>query len=112
MRKGRAVVICVLAAIIVGVVVISASRRHEPVYQNKRLSEWIAELDSAGRKRAHAVTALREIGTNAVPFLMQSLGPGDSLRKMKLIQLARKQTVVKVPFRLAYERQATVLKAF
>jgi HEAT repeat protein len=112
MRKSRAIVVCVLAAIIVGAVVISASHRHDPVYQKKRLSEWIAQLDSEGRKRAQAVKALREIGTNAVPYVMQSLGPGDSPRKMKLIQLARKQTVVKAPFRLAYERQSTVLKAF
>jgi hypothetical protein len=74
MRKGRVIVVRVLAAIIVGAVVISTSHHHDPVYENKRLSEWIAELDSAGRKRAHAVRVLREIGTNAVPYLMQTLG--------------------------------------
>jgi hypothetical protein len=112
MRKARAIIVGVLAAIIVAVVVTSAVRPHEPVYENKRLSEWIAELDVAGRKRAHAVTALREIGTNAVPYLMQTLGPGDSPRKMKLIKLSRQQTLVKLPFRTGYERQEMVLKAF
>lgn len=114
MRKGRAIVVCILAAIIVGGVVTSASRRHEPVYQNKRLSEWIDELDGwpGSRKRSQAVRALREIGTNAVPYLMHSLGASDSRLKMKLIQVARKQTVVKLPFRLAHERQAMVLRAF
>jgi HEAT repeat protein len=97
--------------------VIARSHRHDPVYQHKRLSKWINELesdelDSAGLKSSQAVRAIREIGTNAVPYLVQSLRASDSPLQTKLVQWASVQNIVRLPFRPLQEHQSAVLKAF
>jgi len=47
----------------------------EPTYEGRTLSDWLKDLSntSAGRKYAPAARAFREMGTNAVPFLLMRL---------------------------------------
>jgi hypothetical protein len=58
-----------------------------------------------------ASRAIREIGTNAVPHLLQTIYSRDPVWKTKLITLWRKQKWVKLPFRTAVEKQERALPA-
>lgn len=47
----------------------------EPTYEGRTLSDWLKDLSNtpAGEKYAPAARAFREMGTNAVPFLLMRL---------------------------------------
>ncbi len=65
-----------VTAVVVLVLFASAcgSRSHQPVYNGKPLSEWLSELtedqNNPDDTRDQAQEAIREIGTNALPFLL------------------------------------------
>jgi HEAT repeats len=98
-----------LAVVISGVLVATALlaivlQPRESTYQGKRLSKWINRtnfgLDQVfvsqgitmilGEPRNHqqVQTALREIGTNAIPFLLAKAKSKDGLRPVERIYLA------------------------
>jgi hypothetical protein len=45
MKRGHLITVCLLAAIVVVAVMAYAPRQREPVYQGKKLSGWLPELD-------------------------------------------------------------------
>src|SRR5437660_11441199 len=75
MRK-RGVYLIVAILVVAGVLVAVFNREREPEYGGKRLSEWVEQYadhsDSLGQK-AEAADAIRHIGTNAVPYLIEWL---------------------------------------
>ncbi len=58
-----------------------------------------------------AAQAIREIGTNAIPYLLRRIYSQDPLWKTKLVDVWRKQNWVKLPFNTATEKQARALPA-
>lgn len=58
----------------------------EPTFKNKTLSDWIGDLtlDNSETNRVQAREALRQIGTNAIPFLMKELQTLDNLNVKNL----------------------------
>ncbi|MEW6302827.1 MAG: hypothetical protein AB1705_05105 [Verrucomicrobiota bacterium] len=63
--------------------------RSEPTYQGKRLSEWAQQFGtnnwSANRAQAkEAEFAIQQIGTNAIPLLLELAGTRDSALKKRL----------------------------
>jgi len=96
----------------VGLFVLSpVMRAAEPTYQSKALSEWLDELngrptveDFAEAKRRNldeaaaftvhrerAEKAIRQIGTNAVPTLLEILGVTDKTRRRVLSRLENRE---------------------
>jgi hypothetical protein len=86
MKKHRTVGLIVAVVILVAVAVAyalwprkpikPAERVEQPIYQGKGLSRWVTEASgifSSQDERARAREALRQIGTNALPFLLQSI---------------------------------------
>src|SRR5258707_3312351 len=73
MRKRWFWAISGVGVLAVGVLAV-ATREREPVYGGRKLSEW-AEMYMYGLRRdasndtQQAVRAIREIGTNAIPYL-------------------------------------------
>jgi HEAT repeat protein len=76
----------VVGLILVGLCLISVQTRNEPVYQGKTLTQWLKQLDDGDafgissssrptftRKQTEAAEAIRAIGTNALPFLMEDI---------------------------------------
>jgi hypothetical protein len=91
-----------VAAVIIGIVYIASPR--EPVYQGKTLSEWIAPfcrqtakgLDAPGgpehfEELEPVRQAVRQIGTNGVPFLIARLNHRESGLHREARQLSEKQ---------------------
>jgi hypothetical protein len=69
----------------------------EPVYQGRRLTQWLESFDtSSGTSRALANKAVREIGTNALPVLVKMLS-GEKTWKQKAISTLDKQPLIKIP---------------
>ena len=107
-----------LIALIVGALLLAVGillfgpRYKEPVYQGKRLSEWLAALRTP-RKEA-AADAIRQMGSGAVPFLIHELQATDSPLKVMVIGLVQKQRWYPVRFVEAnerHERARAALKA-
>lgn len=83
----------------------------EPVYQGKPLSAWLEDLNSTSLyTQDSAKAAIREMGINAVPALVQVLRARDSRLKSVLMDLAGKQSVVRCRFRTAEERHLMAIK--
>jgi HEAT repeat protein len=84
----------------------------EPFYGDKSLSEWIDLLDSSVDPEnpndpivIEARTAVRHIGTNAIPFLLRWIQARDSRLKLQLEEWTQNQNLVKIHFRPAVEKQ-------
>ena len=93
------IVVCVFAGI-----ALFAFRSREPVYQERPLSAWLEDLDygqPSFRREAvpQAEEAVRQIGTNAVPFLVGMMRCKDSPFRKKMVALCSKQSFIKFNFR-------------
>jgi hypothetical protein len=107
MRNKRckliAVVLLALAALVACILVFPD---REPAWQGRTLSAWLRDFDAdKPESRASAADALRQIGTNALPLIIQRLqhpgphSPSTILAlKLKLSELLSKQSLVKIPF--------------
>ena len=64
-----------VAVIMAASLVVLALVPHEPSYHGRRLSAWLSDFEHEQvERRAVAADAVRHIGTNAVPFLVERLG--------------------------------------
>ena len=57
----------------------------EPKYQGKALSLWLRDLDYGSQRGAAARSAIREMGTNSLPKLIQYLTHHDNKLKLRVI---------------------------
>src|SRR6266481_2459153 len=71
-RKAFVLLICVAAAL---ALITFLSRDSEPRYQGRSLSQWYVLWTKSADKAqaAEAASAIREIGTNALPTLLERL---------------------------------------
>ncbi len=114
MKRGRAIALAVLLAVIATVAAFMALRPREPVYQGKRLSEWLEEFSRRGRGQINrqAENAIRQIGTNALPFLVADLCREDSPHKLALMEWCNKWSSLKFQFKTFADRRGPALMAF
>jgi len=118
-RKGC----CVIAVVAVALALLPVCRfllpPKEPVWGGRRLSAWLADLDGDTLEaRARARDAIREIGTNALPFLIQRLRVPNRKRdsldlktRWGLIELLEKQSLVKLHIPLPHDPRHQALAA-
>jgi len=83
MRKRVHLALAVLLVMLAGVIAWQVLREREPVYQRKRFSFWLESFCAATTldnqvERHVAEQAIRHIGTNALPVLIERLQAGDS----------------------------------
>lgn len=73
MRARRKWILLLIGLIIVGTVVWNLTREREPVYKGKTLSWWVncRWYSSSGIGVTEQHDAIRQIGTNAIPFLLK-----------------------------------------
>lgn len=109
----RRILLAVAATIVIAGVCVCALRPREPVYQGKRLSGWLNEMEelqsfpSIGRAQrwGRAEEAVRQMGTNAMPQLLQMLRVKDSWLKRQVMKLWSNQSIVPMPFKTATVRK-------
>ena len=69
--QRRHILILLACGLAVGLYALLSGLR-EPSYQGKSLSQWVADLDPQGRpESAKAAEAVRHMGTNAIPYLLE-----------------------------------------
>ena len=103
----------VVAVVFAGCALFYALHTREPVYGGKSLSVWAEDLypkrpfsepADVGEffvKRDQANSAIRQMGTNALPCLLKMLHYRDSSLKIQLMKLAAKQNVIRIRLTLA-----------
>ncbi len=104
MGKRRRMLVAALVLAVVGGLASAMLFRPEPepVYQGKRLSEWlevfrpVGDAHSNRRERAETTEVVRHLGTNTIPTLLRMLRANDSPLKAKLFALLEKQRFVKI----------------
>ena len=87
----------------------------EPEYKGVKLSVWLERYHNevnAEPQRMETVDAIRQIGSNAVPTLISWLSASDSKLKIKLMDLAEKQSFIKFKITLAMEYHDRALLGF
>jgi hypothetical protein len=109
MKKWLRITLVVLVVAIVGLVIWKSTGPDEPVYQGRTLSSWLDHhvastaanppYNSPGWHQAEE--ALRQIGTNGIPTLLEMIRAHDSSWKLKLVRLAEKQRLVRFSHRYA-----------
>jgi len=96
MSKRRILLIGVLIAVLATVaLVLMLSREREPEYGGKRLSEWVegygntTDIAKSGKTELDRTdTAIRHIGTNALPFLREWFRYDPGPMKVKVYAVA------------------------
>jgi len=96
MRKQVKVASTVLVITLAGLTTWRVSEPREAVYQGKTLSSWLEAYYPWGQKQqveeyARADEALRQMGTNALPFLLLMIRASDSPLRRSANTLLRKQ---------------------
>lgn len=125
-RSRTTGVAAVLALGIVGLIftLVRLTRPHEPTYEGKTLSEWITPF---GRQTAKALDApggpehfeelepvrkaVRQIGTNAIPFLIARLNHRESGLHRTARELSDKQPYVSLRLANPYVSKIRAIRA-
>ena len=77
--KRRGMLLMLAAALGMGLVLRWPRGAGDPVYEGKRLSQWLAETNKWNKQRMltkEAVEAVNAIGTNAIPYLLSEFERG------------------------------------
>src|SRR6267142_528741 len=99
MKIARLIILCLFAVLVALAIVTFASRPPDPVYQGRRLSEWLTQPDSGRWPRQEIIPAeeaIRHMGTNVFPKVEQLLRYRDSALKSQLIRLFHKQSLIRL----------------
>jgi hypothetical protein len=88
LQRKAAVVLVINVAAMVTFLLLKLSKPAEPVYNGKPLSEWVHQCWNTNRAAAEdAVAAIRQIGTNGIPFFLNLMEARELPLKKKLRQV-------------------------
>ncbi|HWY74072.1 MAG TPA: hypothetical protein VN281_00565, partial [Verrucomicrobiae bacterium] len=85
------------------------SRIPDPIYEGKPLSYWLSTYKTASSippSTVKADLAVRHAGTNAIPLLLRFLSAHDSVFKLKMMNWAAKQHIIRFPLEYARNRRS------
>jgi hypothetical protein len=82
-----------LATLATAIVVFIPKTGNEPSWQGRRLTWWLEQLAFNPSARASATTAIRGIGTNAIPALLTMLSIEDPPLRRKIMRLSGRQSL-------------------
>jgi hypothetical protein len=94
MKRRRTLLIAVAITVSATILFTLLRPASGPKFENKALSVWLVELNSGPpASRVRAAEAIKQIGTNAIPFLVAALSQTDSTFKRALLDIS-----VRLPF--------------
>ena len=96
-KKWRLGLIAVLGLAAIGAL-LHASRTNVPSYQGRALNQWLSDIENANDDRAaeSAKNAVRQIGTNAIPYLLDMMRAEDSKLKETLTALLARLHIYRI----------------
>lgn len=80
-RKNRLWILGLIAAAIIAAGLVASRRAKEsgePSYQGKTITVWLQEASRSADDRELTMRAVREMGTNALPFLLREIAQTES----------------------------------
>jgi hypothetical protein len=100
MERRRMMLLAALLLVLgIGVFAVWAVWPREPSYQGRSLSTWMDDVAGDRADYLRAEEAIRQIGTNAMPFLRTRLALADDPSwKLKLAEVASRQSLIKIRF--------------
>jgi hypothetical protein len=112
-KKWRSGLVVLLALGTIGMLSY-VSRRNEPSFQGRTLSEWLSDIENARDDRAAepANNAVRQIGTNAIPYLLGMMRAEDSKLKETFNTLVTKAHIYRLRISDAGEKHLRALLGF
>jgi hypothetical protein len=121
-RRKLAAIVAIVASALVVLALIGTGLLlrppEQPAYQGKRLKEWLPSLDDLAyvhvqREGASnsAPFAFKQMGGKAIPYLIHELRVRDGHLKLKLLELAKKQSLIRINFTPAATRHKRALGA-
>ena len=110
----------IVAAALLGVGLFLALRPREPVYEGRRLSEWLGDFslrqkqdtEEPVERAKRAAEAVRQMGTNCLPVLLKMLQARDSVVKAKLVEWAERQSLIEFNLTSAGDIRDQALEGF
>jgi HEAT repeat protein len=114
-KRGLRITFAVIFLAILGICLWSALPPREPSYKGKPLSVWLQEysMEHTGPPLDDERDgAIRHIGTNAIPILLQMLRASDSPLKTRCIELIYRQNLVKIRVASAGVKNLEAFQAF
>ena len=107
----------IVAILLAGGLALHLFQSREPPYQGRSLVEW---MDDYGRASASASDvemeisrqAVKQIGTNAIPFLLKELSAKDTALQERLKLWLQRQPLVQFHFKYAWEHRLQGLEGF
>ena len=114
MTRWRLIFLCTLVLVAAGVVALWQSGPQEPVYQGKKLFEWINEAgsDPTYAQTEQARIAINAIGTNAIPYLLSEFAARQSRLATLWSEWASRKTGLDFGFDEGYPRRGRALMGF
>ena len=114
-----AMTLFVAAAAIAGFIFVVLPPK-EPSYKGRPLSDWLTQFNegnmaddtSKDPNDLECREALQHIGTNAIPFLLRILRAKDSAVKVKLMDLAERQSFINIPISSVDEEKYKAIIGF
>jgi HEAT repeat protein len=96
-KKFRIGLVLVLALAVIGLL-FYALRTNEPSFQGRALSQWLSDIENAkgDREAESGMNAVRQIGTNAIPYLLSMMRAEDSKLKETAITLVARLHIYKI----------------
>ena len=99
MSKKQGLLLFILLAGALALPLWFVQQPREPIYQGRPLSSWLPDLeDWDGDTNNIAFVAFREMGTNAIPELLNVIQSGGPPIQRWILELNKKQSVVNLPF--------------
>ncbi len=117
MRRRRIIVFISLVALVCMAITTIFATHKEPSWDGRPLSSWLEEGyggigSHTGLDREAADTAVKNLGTDALPFLVRELGAEHSQAKSTLISIASRQSVFTVHYLDGEMRRIQAVGAF
>jgi hypothetical protein len=125
MRRTHRITLFAFLLLVIIVCLFYLTRSREPHFQGRSLSSWLKQLDDGDTEggfewsawepkqtpqQKQAAEAIRQIGTNSLPFLIHHMTNRESTLKTNVLDfLRRKQSLIKIlPYTNHHPRQAAL----
>jgi hypothetical protein len=94
----KRVLLVTLSLCVLATAVWQLRRTADPVYQGKTLTAWLRDLEQwDGDTNDAAFVAFRDMRTNAIPILLETLETGGSRWKTQTLRFNQRQSIVRLP---------------
>jgi hypothetical protein len=100
-RLKQSSIVFVIFCVIISMLVLAYNPASEPSYEGKSLSAWLREVpdnEDPDERAKRAENAIRAMGTNALPRLLQMLEARDSKLKERVRSVLLRQKLIRFRF--------------